>query len=299
MITIFTPTYNRAYTLLKLYESLLKQTNKNFEWIVVDDGSKDNTEQLCKTWINNCKDFKITYTKQENHGKHIAINVGVKLAKGELFFIVDSDDFLTDDAIEQVTFYYEQIKDNNNFAGVCGMRAYHNGKRIGGNLSFETMDCSTIDIRNKYKIKGDMAEAFKTDILKKYPFPKFAGEKFLSECAVWDQIGEKYLMRFFNRNIYFTEYLSDGLSQIKHTSFKYPKGCMYLSLIKINSSKICLKNKILYILFYWNAFFSCKEINEAEKKLLRSNFFMKLFCPVGFVLHFLLIAVYKIKIEYN
>ena len=83
MITVCTPTYNRAYILPKLYESLLNQTNKFFEWIIVDDGSNDNTEQLCNTWIKSCKEFKITYIKQKNQGKHIAINIGVKNAKGE------------------------------------------------------------------------------------------------------------------------------------------------------------------------------------------------------------------------
>ena len=83
MITVFTPTYNRAYLLPKLYESLLRQTNKCFEWIIVDDGSNDNTEQVCNSWIKDCKTFKITYLRQKNQGKHIAINTGVKFAKGE------------------------------------------------------------------------------------------------------------------------------------------------------------------------------------------------------------------------
>ena len=211
MITVFTPTYNRAHILVKLYESLLKQTNKNFEWIIVDDGSTDNTEQLFDKWkLEN--NLEITYVKQKNSGKHIAINTGVKLAKGELFFIVDSDDYLSNNAIEQINTFYSQIKDDDKFAGVSGMRAYHNGNRIGGIFPFETIDCSMMDIRTKYKIKGDMAEVFKTNILKKYPFPKFEEEKFLGEDFVWSQMSaDKYILRFFNKNIYFTEYLPNGI----------------------------------------------------------------------------------------
>ena len=97
-ITVFTPTYNRAYTLERLYKSLLNQTSYDFEWLIVDDGSTDNTSELIKSFQNN-QLFDVRYYKQGNGGKHVAINKGVELAEGELFFIVDSDDYLTDDAI--------------------------------------------------------------------------------------------------------------------------------------------------------------------------------------------------------
>ncbi len=283
-ITIFTATYNRVYILPKLYESLLKQTKKNFEWIIVDDGSEDNTEQICKDWIRTCKDFQITYMKQKNQGKHIAINKGVQLAKGELFFIVDSDDYLSNDAIEQIEYFYDQIKDNNNFAGVSGMRAYPNGNRIGGKCPFKTIDCSMIDIRNRYKIKGDMAEVFKTDILKRYPFPQFEGETFLSEGAVWNRIGSKYFLRYFNKNIYFTEYIPDGLTKNIHKNFRQnPQGTMFVFMQKIKIKNVSIMEKIKCAIKYWRytIFYKGKKTKDMTPIL-----WTYLFLPLGMFLYF-------------
>ncbi len=283
MITIFTPTYNRAYILPKLYGSLLKQTLKDFEWIIVDDGSKDNTEQLCNNWIKDCKKFKITYVKQKNQGKHIAINTGVQIAKGELFFIVDSDDCLSYDAIEQIEKFFEQIKKNDNFAGVSGMKAYSNNNRIGGKFPFETIDCSMIDIRNKYKVKGDMAEVFKTNILKKYPFPQFEGEQFLSEGAVWNKIGSKYLLRYFNKNIYFAEYISDGLTKNIYKKFREnPQGTMFVFMQTIKTKNVNLLQKIKCAIKYWRYTLFYDGIKTKEMKPF---LWMFLFLPIVRILY--------------
>jgi glycosyltransferase involved in cell wall biosynthesis len=284
MITIFTSTYNRAYILPKLYESLVKQTIKDFEWIIVDDGSKDNTEQLCNNWINDCKKFKITYLKQKNQGKHVAINTGVQIAKGDLFFIVDSDDYLSNDAIEQIEYFYKQVKDNDIFAGVSGMKAYTNGEKIGGDFPFETIDCSMIDIRNKYKIKGDMAEVFKTNILRKYPFPQFTGEKFLSEGAVWNKIGSKYLLRYFNKNIYFAEYISDGLTKNIHKKFREnPKGTMFVFMQTIRTKNVRILQKIKCSIKYWRYTILYK---GTKTKDMQPFLWMYLFLPLGIILYF-------------
>ena len=107
-ITILTPTYNREGTLRKLFESLQKQTSKDFEWIVIDDGSKDNTEALVKEFIDKAEGYPVTYLKQENSGKHVALNNGIGKAQGELIFIVDSDDWLSDNAVETILEYREK-----------------------------------------------------------------------------------------------------------------------------------------------------------------------------------------------
>ena len=283
MITIFTSTYNRAYKLPKLYESLLNQTYKNFEWLIVDDGSDDNTEEVCNNWIENCKEFKITYIKQKNRGKHVAINNGVKHAEGELFFIVDSDDYLSKDAIEQLEYFYKQIESDDNFAGISGMKAYINGRRIGGKFPFRTIDCSMIDIRNKYRVKGDMAEAFKIKILRKYPFPQFEDETFLSESAVWDRIGSKFLLRYFNKNIYFAEYVSDGLTKNIHKKFREnPKGTMFVFMQTIKTNNVSILNKIKCAIKYWRytVFY-----NGRKTKNMKAVSWMYLFLPVGLLLY--------------
>ena len=122
LVTIFTPTYNRAYRLTALYESLCSQTCKDFEWLIVDDGSSDNTEELVNGWINENK-IDIRYIKQQNGGKHRAINNGVKNARGILFFIVDSDDILPDNSIDRVAVHYKMIEGKSEFGGLCGLKA--------------------------------------------------------------------------------------------------------------------------------------------------------------------------------
>ena len=108
-VTVFTPTYNRAYIISELYESLKKQDFTDFEWLVIDDGSEDHTEDLFKQWQNEYNDFPIRYYKVNNGGKHRAINKATELAKGELFFIVDSDDKLVSDALEKIVSWEEGL----------------------------------------------------------------------------------------------------------------------------------------------------------------------------------------------
>ena len=175
-------------------------TDKNFEWVIVDDGSTDNTKDLVYEWIKNGR-IKIQYFKQKNGGKHRAINRGLELSKGELFFIVDSDDWLSENAIERIYSHYEQIKGDELFAGICGLRVYSNGQRIGGEQEFGILDCNALDFRYKYNIKGDMSEVFITDILREYKFPEIEGETFCPESLVWNRIAQKYNMRYFYEKI--------------------------------------------------------------------------------------------------
>lgn len=191
MVTVFTPTYNRAYILNNLYQSLCRQSYGDFEWLIVDDGSTDNTEGLIASWLDE-GEISLRYIKQLNSGKHRAINRGIQEANGNLFFIVDSDDYLADNTIERILFFYESIKDNNQFAGLSGMRAYPSGERIGGEFPFYILKASTLELRMKYHISGDMAEVYKTDILRQYPFPEFAGERFCPEALVWNRVAQKY-----------------------------------------------------------------------------------------------------------
>lgn len=216
MITVLTPTYNRAYILTNAYQSLCRQTCKDFEWIIVDDGSTDDTENLVKSWIDKGSAFNIQYVKQENGGKCRAINKGVAVASGNYVTILDSDDFLTDNAIEKITDWIETISDLNGFAGVAGLRGWINKTGyIGGagNLPGSGyIDAKNTD-RRKLHLDGDKAEVYKTSVLKEFPFPEFEGENFLSEHVVWDAIANAgYKLRWFNEIIYKCEYLDDGLT---------------------------------------------------------------------------------------
>ena len=239
MITIFTPTYNRAYILPQLYESLKRQSNKNFEWIVVDDGSKDNTEELIKEWSIQQEEFSIKYIKQNNEGKHVAINKGIALANSEWFFIVDSDDYIVDEAVEKIHQWIVECK-GKEFAGVAGTRINNKKVMIGDRILFNSpyIDCKNNE-RKKYGLGGDKAEVYKTSILKQYPFPKFNDEKFLSECSVWDHIAiDGYKLRWFNYPLTVCDYLSDGLtSKVNRLELENFLGYTYATKIRLKAYK--------------------------------------------------------------
>ena len=210
-VTIFTPTYNRAHLLPRLYGSLCKQTYLDFEWVIVDDGSKDNTEEITESFIKEQK-IRIRYFKQENGGKHRAINRGVKEAKGELFLILDSDDSLPQDSLELIYNYYQQIKDDDSYGGVCGYMAHHDGTIIGNGNNDAILNTTSIDLRYKYNVKGDMCEVFKTSVMRLFPFPEIEKERFCPEILIWNRIATKYKIRVFHEVIYFRDYLEGGLT---------------------------------------------------------------------------------------
>lgn len=224
-LTVFTPTYNRGYIIGKLYESLKSQTKKDFEWIVIDDGSTDNTELLFQNWIKEENEFKITYLKKKNGGKHRAINDALEIAKGELFFIVDSDDFLIYEAVEKIIAWEKDINNKNNYAGIAGNKGKNKETIIGETFLGNWIDATSLE-RNKYNIRGDKAEVFYTDVLRKFKFPVFEGENFITENVVWNRIAyEGYKIRWFNEVIYICDYLGDGLTQAGMNNFiKNPKG---------------------------------------------------------------------------
>lgn len=211
LLTIFTPTYNRAYCLGVMYRSLCLQTSKDFEWLIVDDGSSDNTKDMVESWISE-NIINIRYILQYNGGKHRAINRGVANAQGILFYIVDSDDYLPCHAVSNIRKHFEHIKNKSEFAGICGRRSYAGGSFIGDQSDFGVLECSNFDFRYKYKHYGDMAEIFYTSVMKEFPFPEIDGEKFCPEALVWNRISTKYIIRYFCESIYVGEYLPDGLT---------------------------------------------------------------------------------------
>lgn len=216
LLTIFTPTYNRAELLPRLYKSLCQQTCKLFEWVVVDDGSTDNTETIINNFIKHKNGFSIYYYKQEHGGKHRAINFGIKYSKGDYFFIVDSDDYITSKAVELINIWTEDIKNIPYICGVSGLKGKSSGEIWGGNGSEEAgeyIEASNFE-RNKLNLTGDKAEIYSTEIMKKYPFPEFQGEYFITENICWDAIAaDGYKLRWYSIIIYICDYLDDGLTK--------------------------------------------------------------------------------------
>lgn len=215
MLTIFTPTYNRLYTIKKLYESLVAQSDKDFEWLVVDDGSQDGTQAYFDAIASEGNGFEIRYYRTPNGGKHRAINSGAQKARGEWFFIVDSDDALTPDAVETVKRFIADLPSDEHYAGVAACRGNENGKMIGTTFdsTLPYVDCTSAR-REAHGMTGDKAEVVRTELLKKYPFPEYEGERFCPEAVFWVKLSsEGYQFRWYSDILYVCEYLPDGLTK--------------------------------------------------------------------------------------
>lgn len=217
-LTICTPTYNRAYILPNLYNSLTNQSCTLFEWLIIDDGSTDNTDEIISSWISNENKFSIRYYKKENGGKCSAINYGLDLAKGELFLVIDSDDIITFDAVEKVIALEKTIINKNEFCGVSfnlGLSA----ENTPNNLFSEDYKDATL-LERYSEFDGERAFAFYTNIHKKYKYPVFTNERFMTEAVVWNRIAKDgYKMRFSNDIICIYEYRDDGLTKAGNSIF--------------------------------------------------------------------------------
>ena len=216
MITVFTPAYNRAYTLGRLYQSLQQQDCLDFEWLVINDGSTDNTDALFQQWMQEKNVFSIRYYRIANGGKQRAINKALELAKGDYFFIVDSDDLLCSNAISFIKKGFKTLPESESFIGISTVK----GDLEGNPIRYKPLIDETkgyVDLNNlqraQYNLQADMAEVFFTAKLRLYKFPVWSGEKFTPEAVVWDQLAlDGYKIRWFNEIVYLCEYQTDGLT---------------------------------------------------------------------------------------
>jgi len=232
--TVFTPTYNRAHTLCRVYRSLCAQTFHYFEWLIVDDGSEDTTSDLIAAWQKEAN-FSIRYFFQENKGKHIAINRGVEMARGELFLVADSDDAFVPHALE--TFYanWQSIPDSerHNFSGVCALCQTPDGKIVGNLFPAYVFDSTPQEITYRYRVRGEKWGFTRTDVMREFPFPEEFKRTLVPENLVWRPIGRKYKTRFINEplRIYYCDqpgYMRGG------PRVKYPFGGRMENLYYLN-----------------------------------------------------------------
>ena len=282
LITVFTPAYNRAHLLPRVYESLCRQTFRDFEWIIVDDGSTDDTESVVNSqFIMHNSQFPVRYYYQENGGKHRAINRGVKEAKGELFLILDSDDTLPPNSLELINYYYQQIKENAAFGGVCGYMAHHDGTVIGHGCNKPIMDTNSLELRYKYHVQGDMLEVFRTSVMREIPFPDIVGEKFVPEDLVWNRIAGKYKLRVFHEVVYYRDYLEGGLTdKIVKIRMKSPVASM-MCYQELNSYDVPFAQKAKAAINYWRFRLCSKQQVGIPKLPWWWNWTM----PIGAMMH--------------
>jgi len=276
-VTILTPSYNRAHTLTKLYESLCKQTSNDFVWMVVDDGSSDDTEKLINSFIQDDK-IAIEYYRKENAGKHTALNFGIEKIHTPLTFIVDSDDSLTESAVSTIKEYDDRFKDNKDICGFSFLRVDSKGVVNTGKYKEDDAIDTFVNKRINDNLLGDKAEVYYTDILRKYPFEVFEGEKFMPEDSVWVAMSGPYKMVHANREIYICDYLEGGLTKSgKSMKICSPYGMMYRSSVYLNSDVVCKKAKlkmlVLYIIYehFANLFDKEKNISQNEIKLKKQK----------------------------
>lgn len=228
-ITVFTPTYNRAYIIENLYRSLQRQTYRDFEWLIVDDGSSDNTQEIISAWQQEGNNFPIRYYKKENGGKCRAINYGVDLARGELFFNVDSDDYLTDDALEKVAMWEDALPKDGKYCGVVGNLGTSETETPNTPWPESYRDANLLERYAEYcdhPIDGERAWVFYTEIQKKYKYPEFEGENFITPAVTWNRMAnDGYMVRIFDDIIWVYEYQQDGLTMQGNMRFiKNPAG---------------------------------------------------------------------------
>lgn len=226
-LTVFTPTYNRAHTLPRLYASLCSQSCKDFVWLVVDDGSTDGTRQLIAQYIAE-KKISIQYYFQENQGKPAAHNFGVAHADAKLFADVDSDDWLPENAVQRILeIWKEQEAVSHGAIGILGKR----GENIDGHVKAITKwnggshYSTLLEAHRKYGLVGDTILVFRTDILQQVEFPRFEGESFVPESYLYDRLDQMGPLFLADEILYLCEYQSDGLTAHMHeVNAKNPKG---------------------------------------------------------------------------
>ena len=232
-LCIFTPTYNRAYCLEDLFNSLCHQHSSRFIWLIVDDGSTDNTEELVKSFIEHSP-FPITYLRQNNGGKQRAFNTGVEHCHNELFMCVDSDDTLAENAVETILAHWDTVKNNRTIAGIIGLCGKDPQTPLATPFPDGLVETTMWDLYYKQHHKGDVAVAHRTSILRQYPYEVDPGEKFIAEPYVFHQIDQKYKLSVITKVLIVVQYRCDGYSaNVRKVTRENPIGYMKLKRMYI------------------------------------------------------------------
>jgi glycosyltransferase involved in cell wall biosynthesis len=235
-ITIFTPTYNRAYCLHLCYESLLRQTSNDFEWLIIDDGSTDTTKELIHGWITQNK-IKIIYHSKENGGMHTGHNAALKLITTPLNVCIDSDDYMPDNAVEKILNHWKQFG-SDKYAGILALDSFENGKLVSTKKFPENVKSGKYSLlKSKYGIVGDVKFIFNTSIIKKYEdYPVYKDEKLVPLGYKYRIIDKDYEMLFLNEVVCIVEYMEDGSTKnMFRQYYKNPKGFVHSRLTTMNT----------------------------------------------------------------
>ncbi|MEW4264787.1 glycosyltransferase family A protein [Priestia megaterium] len=243
-LTVFTPTYNRAYTLHLCYESLIRQTCRDFVWLIIDDGSSDNTRELVESWMTDSK-IPIRYHYQENQGMHGAHNAAYELIDTELNVCIDSDDYMPDDAVAKIINFWNKYG-SEKFSGVIGLDSYNNHAIVGTRLPEHIKHSTLFDLYNKHGVKGDKKLVYRTELTKPHPYPLFQNERYVGLAYKYHMIDKQYELLLMNEVLCCVEYLPDGSSLNMLNQYrKNPKGFAFYrkELMKLPFGNVSFKFK--------------------------------------------------------
>ncbi len=287
LITILTPTFNRRDKLPILFESLQKQTASGFQWLIIDDGSTDDTAEYVRSLLSD--KFEISYHYKKNGGKHTALNYSHPYIKGEYVCIVDSDDYLVPDAVESMANLISKYGADETIACYSFQKGRKDGRALVKSVPKEPIVSNHIDFRLNGNRPGDCCEVEKTAVLKMFPFPEFEGEKFLSEGYLWVNIARQYNTVYVDKVVYICEYLEGGLTKSgRKMRLKSPKGGMETSNAFLSAKdkprlnfKLTIKQMWLYICYGKLAGYS---FSALKKKCNRKGLFVINY-PAGLLLY--------------
>ncbi len=260
LITVFTPTYNRAYTLPRTYKSLQQQNCKDFVWLIVDDGSSDNTADLVKQWQETETEFEIRYIYKENGGMHTAHNTAYANMDTELNVCIDSDDALAPNAIQLILEKWNQVKDSG-YAGLVGLDADFDGKVIGKDFS-DGLAETTLEGYYRNGGSGDKKLVLRTDVVREFPaYPEFPGEKFVPLGSLYAMIDQKYLLSVLNEVLCLVEYMADGSTKnMLRQYYRNPNGFRYSRLVSLTGNAGFKKKLTIYVHYVAESLLAKKKI---------------------------------------
>lgn len=269
LITVFTPAFNRAHTIWRTYQSLCRQTCKDFIWMVIDDGSTDNTAELVLKWKEN-SEFEIIYIYQQNQGMHGAHNTAYQNITTELNVCIDSDDYMPDDAIELITKFWRKIG-SDKYAGIIGLDVDLNQQIIGTEFPNNLKETTLTDFYANGG-KGDKKLVYRTEVIKKYPeYPIFDNEKYVGLAYKYMLIDQNYTLLTINRPLVVVEYQQDGSSNnMLHQYWNNPKGFAFYRKTEMVLAPT-LKRQFMSCIHYVSSSIISKNknfIKESPKKLL-------------------------------
>jgi glycosyltransferase involved in cell wall biosynthesis len=267
-LTVFTPTYNRAYILPRCYEGMLRQTCQDFIWLIIDDGSTDGTAALVREWMEDpAHPFEIRYHYQENQGMHGAHNTAYEQIDTELNTCIDSDDYMPPDAMEKILRFWDTCGRDEYVAGFAGLDATEDGQVIGIRFPAERPRGRLYDYYERWGIRGDKKLVYRSDLTRHYPYPLFPGETYVGLASKYFQLDQKYELLAYNEVLCIVEYMPDGSSRNMFRQYlRNPRGFCWFRRICMQLPFASLRFRAKMALHY---IAECRI--AGEKRIVRSS----------------------------